>query len=269
LVVDAACAVCRSFDRRRVFVTAGCHVVRCTCGHLYVSPRPVVAPNGAGSATIWPDERAEVVARSIERSGHAGRLLEISAGSSDLATAMERRGWETWTLGLDKHAVEWATANDRDRVHHGSLDVLDHGDEFFDCVALVDALGQAEQPRTALIEVFRVLRLGGVLVVTTPDAGSPLARAMGRRWPGLRQAPRQLHFFTRDGLRQLLLSTGFVTLDVARLPAVTPARLVSDLCISARKAGVGARERDTESAGVVARLSAWLRRTPSGSPALP
>jgi SAM-dependent methyltransferase len=268
-VIDVACTVCRRCDHRPAFVVDSWAIVRCRCGHLYVSPQPAFRNGDHVMARDRSPSRASAILDVVERHVRPGRMLEIGPGFGEVTDVADSRGWHTWTIGVHKQAVETAAGEGRARLRHGRADVIDHADGFFDCVILFDVMPQLEDPRTALIEVFRVLRLAGLLVVTTPDAGSLMARGMRSRSPVFRQAPHHLHFFTRQTVEQLLVMAGFATVESRRIPSVAPGRLLSDLSLFALKAAVGQKAVAESESGVLARIPAWLRRTPAGSPALP
>jgi SAM-dependent methyltransferase len=100
------------------------------------------------------------------------------------------------------------------------------------------------------------LRPGGVLAVLTPDAGSPVSRALGRRWPEAIRAPEHLTLFSRRGLAALLGRHGFDVIGAhsigketsletlaADVAPVAPG-LVGKAAAAARSAGLAERTVD-------------------------
>ena len=77
-----------------------------------------------------------------------------------------------------------------------------------DGVFLLDVVEHLENPMAALMELRRVVRLNGTLVISTPNAGSPLRLVLGRRWHGLTD-DTHLYFFTSFTLGHLLRKTGW------------------------------------------------------------
>lgn len=73
---------------------------------------------------------------------------------------------------------------------------------------LLDVIEHLENPVAALVELRRVVRPRGTLVLSTPNAGSPLRPLLGRRWHGLAD-DTHLYFFTAFTLRHLLEKTGW------------------------------------------------------------
>lgn len=77
-----------------------------------------------------------------------------------------------------------------------------------DAALFLDVIEHLESPLTALTELRRVVRAGGMLVVTTPNAGSPLRPLLGPRWHGL-EDDTHLYFFTAFSLTHLLSKAGW------------------------------------------------------------
>jgi hypothetical protein len=73
---------------------------------------------------------------------------------------------------------------------------------------MLDVIEHMADPGEALARLHGALRPGAPLVITTGDFGSPLARAMGKRWR-LMTPPQHLWFFSPATLGALLARHGF------------------------------------------------------------
>ena len=60
------------------------------------------------------------------------------------------------------------------------------------------------------------MKPGGILVINTPDAGSPYARAMGRNWH-LIVPPEHLQYFRRSHIKTLLEESDFKILQMTTI----------------------------------------------------
>ncbi len=91
---------------------------------------------------------------------------------------------------------------------------LDEG--AFDLAFMGDVIEHLVDPGQALARVRRALRDGGVLGLALPDAGSRVARVLGRRWWSV--IPTHVQYFTRASLATLLRRSGFQPLAVSTAP---------------------------------------------------
>jgi 2-polyprenyl-3-methyl-5-hydroxy-6-metoxy-1,4-benzoquinol methylase len=82
----------------------------------------------------------------------------------------------------------------------------------YDGVVNFDVIEHVEDPRRALASLHSVMKPSALLFVTTPDARSPVARAMGMRWHYL-DPIQHIVLFGRDNLRSLLAQTGFEVVE--------------------------------------------------------
>lgn len=154
-------------------------------------------------------------ARALREHGLSGRLLDIGAGCGYFVRAAS-----TWfdAEGLDvsTQATEVARgigANVR-CMDFMSSEVLP---DSFDIITLWDVLAGFADPVTALERTATLLKPGGVLVMTVPDAGSRIARVLGSRWP-LFIPPINLNYFTEMSLQRLLERTGFDAMSMHHEP---------------------------------------------------
>ncbi len=83
----------------------------------------------------------------------------------------------------------------------------------YDAVTLFDVIQHVPQPKEALAALRDVLAPGGHLFLSTPDAGSPVARGMQSRWHYL-DPLQHIVLFNRTNLTRLLREAGFEVLGV-------------------------------------------------------
>jgi len=94
---------------------------------------------------------------------------------------------------------------------------LPFADETFDTLIFCDVVEHVRSPIAALEELHRVLRSGGRMLLTTPNANSPIRMLKGRRWFALSD-PGHVHFFTEFTLRHVLEKAGFRVVRCAAEP---------------------------------------------------
>jgi SAM-dependent methyltransferase len=101
--------------------------------------------------------------------GRSGRHLDLGVGGSEFVGALHRRT-PLDVVGADPHAGYLAAARSR----HRDLELVRVGDRLpfadgaFDSASMLDVLEHTRSEPAALAEVGRVLRPGGLLVLTVP-----------------------------------------------------------------------------------------------------
>lgn len=213
------------------FGTALADIVRCpACGHMQVAPMPDTAvlaeayADAASDAYIAEEAgQRETARRALERIEHHLRrrreppeLLDLGCWVGFLLAEARERGWAT--TGVEPSAFGSAFARDRlglNVLTAGLLDAeLPAGR--YDAAVLGDVIEHFPDPAGALERVRRLLVPEGIVWLALPDAGSRVARTMGRRWWSV--LPTHVQYFTRGSLTTLLDRSGFATIEVATAP---------------------------------------------------
>ena len=192
-------------------------VVRCrACGHQFVEHAPSpddvrAAYNDAVDEVSVREEEGQVeTARRalgrIEATVTPGLVCDLGCWTGSFLVAARERGWRTAGVELSRWASHRAAERGLD-VRQGELH--DSGLDAGTCrlVVLTDVLEHLADPGDALSEARRLLEPEGVVWITVPDAGSRLARALGRRWWSV--LPMHLQYFTAASMEQLLARHGF------------------------------------------------------------
>jgi SAM-dependent methyltransferase len=209
------------------FGTALADIVRCrSCGHMQLERFPLAAElaeaYGEAESGDYVEEEAgqrETARRILERIESRtarGRLLDLGCWVGFLLAEARDRGWET--AGVEPSAFASGFARERLGldVRRSELLAADLPAASFDAVVLGDVIEHLPDPGTALDRVAELLAPAGVLWLALPDAGSPLARAMGRRWWSV--IPTHVQYFTRASLTTLLRRHGYEVLEVVTSP---------------------------------------------------
>lgn len=144
--------------------------------------------------------------------GEPGRLLDVGAASGFFVNLALRRGWQAEGVELSAYAVGLAQRKALP-VRRGTLDPGLAAPESFDAITMWDVLEHFPDPAYAMGAAYKLLREGGFVAGTTPDAASTWARLLGRRWNML-IPPEHLCCFATDGLPTFMSATGFQTVHV-------------------------------------------------------
>ena len=203
-------------------------IVRCaSCGMRFLSPQPVAAQlidlyteeyyvnvdsrdrGYDGYVTEADNWRRTFRDRLGDLPPRPGRLLDVGAATGFFVEQARAAGWDA--IGVEPS--DWAAAYARNElgmdVRTGTLEKMRFPDETFDVVTLWEVIEHLPDPSGTLAEIRRVLKPGGRLVLSTPDAGTLAARLSGRQWLGWRKVPEHLFYFDRPNLDRLLVGAGF------------------------------------------------------------
>jgi len=223
------CIACGAHDAG--VVREGARLVRCRgCGLGWLCPQPSddelarLYTDDYFSRPIDPGGPSYLENREgLERFFHGrlahlgrlrapGRLLDVGAGLGYLVNVAGQRGWQAVGLEVSAFAARYAREEVGVDVRQQTLEAAGFEDGAFDAVVMRDVLEHARDPRPVLAEVWRVLRPGGVLALSTPNFASLNARLGGQRWRHLRPEQHLFHF-TPDALARILAAAGFRVAD--------------------------------------------------------
>ena len=117
----------------------------------------------------WYRGRRRIVLDELARLGlgRDARVLDAGCGSGRLLDELTRFG-PVSGLELDADAVAVARRRGHEDVHVGAVEQLPWPDETFDLVTCLDVVEHTPDDRATLLELRRVLRPGGWLLVTVP-----------------------------------------------------------------------------------------------------
>lgn len=211
------------------FGTALADIARCgNCGHMQLSPMPAAAElaesyEEAESADYVEEEAgqratADAVLAQIERFAPPGRLLDLGCWVGFFPSQAEHRGWTATGVEPSRFASGYAREQLGLDVLTADLLEADLPQGAFDAVFLGDVIEHLPDPGAALRRVAGLLAPGGVLAMALPDAGSRLARSLGRRWWSV--IPTHVQYFTRDSMSLLLEREGYEVVAMTTQPKV-------------------------------------------------
>lgn len=178
----ARCSLCRSLDVVDLFQVGGRQYMKCRgCDLIFQKGIQM----DQAKAIYRSDEyrrvesqhrlglRRMIFQRSldeIERVKSPGRLLDVGCGDGLFLNLAGRRGWKADGVELSPGAYEQAQNVIRLNIFHGELRDARFPDSFFDVVTLYNVLDHLPSPLDELLEIHRIIKLGGLLVLRVPNA---------------------------------------------------------------------------------------------------
>jgi len=146
----------------------------------------------------WIGEHVDRGARLLDAGANFGHFLSVA-----------RDRYDAVGIELSRAAVKWSREHFGVNNHAASLyDLPEDLRGPYDAVTLFDVIEHVPEPKEALLALRRVLRSGGSLFLSTPDAGSAVARGLGGRWHYL-DPVQHIVLFDRRNLARLLEEAGF------------------------------------------------------------
>lgn len=166
----------------------------------------------------------ELVGGSVRwlEANEKGCLLDVGCGNGAYIDQMRQLGWDVTGVEPDEEAASIAIESGLP-VFRGSLMDAKFPTEHFDAITMNHVIEHVANPVELLKECHRVLKLGGRMMVTTPNIKSLGHYVFGEHWRGL-EIPRHLTLFSPEALRICAESVG---LEISELR--TTARIASGM----------------------------------------
>ena len=137
-----------------------------------------------------------------------GRVLDIGCGRGLFLDVMRNGGWDAVGTELNKETASYATKVYGLEVVTGDLIKHKLDEESLDAININQVLEHLKNPNEVLLECRRLLRRGGLLLISVPDLRS-LQFVIGKENWFLLDLPFHLFHFTEEGLVGLLKTHGF------------------------------------------------------------
>jgi SAM-dependent methyltransferase len=222
----AMCPICRATRGEAVVTQNGLAVARClNCGQRFVWPVPSESAlaaiydrgyyrGGHGSvgfsdyAALLPARR-RMFTRHLERIEHLarpGRVLDVGCATGDFLVVAKERGWEP--LGVDPSPAREQAVSAGVRLVGHTIDDADVAPHSLDLITFWDVLEHLPDPVASLRRAGQLLKPGGLVGATVPNAGSAVARLSGRRWFGYKTAGEHLQFFSAGTIGRCFETAG-------------------------------------------------------------
>lgn len=194
-------------------------IVKCIdCGMIFESPRYDAATIVKGYMASQEGEhdsqypmRVYSFYRTLKK--HAkylpapgARVLDIGTAGGAFLDAAKQYGYEAY--GMEPSADLVARGKARGlQIEQGTIEshTLTHGS--FDMVCLWDVIEHLPDPKSALMEISKLLKSNGILLINYPDIGTWQAKLAGKRFWWILSV--HLHHFTRKSILDICSRTGF------------------------------------------------------------
>ncbi len=213
-------------DQLGEFVLDFWDIVQCKkCGLIYTNPRAdsealaayYEFENAADYQFIqdWFIENADLQRPTWQRylkamscHGDPGRLLDVGCGAGSFLVEAQRNGFEVVGQEVSPFFIDYCRREHGLTIFDDEIEDLDLVAGTFDFVTAFDVIEHHPNPRLLLREMHRLLRPGGIIVISTHDIGNWFARLYGSQWRFI-DPIAHLTYFTRNSLTSMMKSSGF------------------------------------------------------------
>jgi 2-polyprenyl-3-methyl-5-hydroxy-6-metoxy-1,4-benzoquinol methylase len=182
-------------------------------GHLYTE----FYPRASFDAEAWSPPKPASLLRSWWFGLRASafrwvppgvRVLDIGCGFGESLGYHRDRGCDAHGVEADANILRVAKRHGL-QVEHGLFDASRYSPASFDVVTLDQVIEHVSDPAEVFGGIAQVLKPGGLLIVTTPNAQGIGARLFGQKWIHW-HAPYHQQFFSTASLRKVAAGAGLV-----------------------------------------------------------
>lgn len=191
----SGCRLCGSLGARALFVKR--EVPHFLCGECgLISSRPAVNPNLRPlsefddaylqylDADPADDANHNALAKWLRRFAplENARILDVGCGGGKWVRYLRKTGADAVGLEPSDALFQRFLCGEGCFFRAETADFLRGGRGPFDIITVLDVIEHVENPGDFLDDLSALLADGGIIALSTPDCGSPHARALGRRW---------------------------------------------------------------------------------------
>jgi 2-polyprenyl-3-methyl-5-hydroxy-6-metoxy-1,4-benzoquinol methylase len=145
--------------------------------------------------------------RYIPAAKNGFTLLDYGCGSGLFLQKVKALGWNVTGVDFDQKAIKECRRLDLN-AYVGEIGFFNEQTSLFDAITLSHVIEHIYDPRSFLLEIYRLLKPGGMLYIETPNSMALSHYLYGPNWRGL-EPPRHISIFNWTNLHNLLLNCGF------------------------------------------------------------
>ncbi|KPK99237.1 MAG: hypothetical protein AMJ95_00390 [Omnitrophica WOR_2 bacterium SM23_72] len=236
------CAVCQSTQICKAFVKHGRDFFRCAaCGLIFMHPLPSppelkefygknyyapwqIREGGMSDINRLKTATFKKWISRIERHGAKGCILDIGCAMGFFLEVAQARGWEPYGVEVSEYSHAIANRRFSNRIFQGDLLDAHFAGDHFDAVTLFDVIEHGMKPLETFKEIYRILKPGGIVAISTVNTCSLSSRLMRKKWP--HYMPQHLHCFSPFNLALALKKEGFELLEIRKAKKVLNLRYI-------------------------------------------
>ncbi len=235
------CVLCGTVERQEHFSaetgTGMARLVKCTkCGLVYIDPAPTQESVREFYKSVYltpeyrkhdgarfPDPKSEFVETFFVMEKHLdeieeyktppGRLLDVGCSHGALLLEASTRGWAAEGIEPFEDGVKFCRDSLGLNVVQGEFPADAPPGDSYDVITMYEVLEHACDPVGVLKQAAKFAKPDAALVLTAPNADSPMALVLRGGWVGVK-FPTHLQFFNTFTVRRILILGGWTPVKV-------------------------------------------------------
>ncbi len=200
------------------------YVICRNCGLIYQNPRPVFQDlKGRYSQKYFNyeyrnkdnffnlmkltlnDIRFDRISKKFTNKDR--KFLDIGSALGLLLNYVKAKGWEPVGVEICKESAEYARKNFGVKIHNKTLEQTGFKSNTFEIVHMSHVIEHVPSPQDTIVEIYRILKPGGYLIITTPRVDSFQAWLFKETWRSYHRD--HIYIFSKKTLKGMLLKAGF------------------------------------------------------------
>lgn len=165
--------------------------------------------------------------RVIAHAGRPGKVLDVGSATGIFLNAMKQHGWDCYGIEPSTHAADYAIKRFGLNVFTGFFEESQYPEASFDVITMWDVLEHLANPQEALEKVRKLLKPGGLFVISMPNSSAWERYVFGKYWAGW-DVPRHFFIYSESNATRFLSENGF---QVENVSSFTGRHGVLVLCI--------------------------------------
>ncbi len=222
---EITCNLCGSNNRSLLWDCGEYTFFRCnTCSLIYQYPQPVQSDLSCrydnkyfeyeiGNEKIFFGLMLKTLQdidfnkRTLAMLEERPEFLDVGCATGMLLEHMESIGWKSRGVELCSSSALYGQERRSLDIFNGTIMEADFSDNQFSVIHSSHLIEHLTNPSEYIIEAFRILKPGGLLITTTPNTNSLQTLLFGRNWRSA--IADHMFLFSNKTLSSLLYSNGF------------------------------------------------------------
>ena len=153
----------------------------------------------------------DLIEKHIHKQGQIN-MFEVGCATGFFMDLARQRGWQTEGIDISEYAIK--KAQEKGLAATVATFESYQTAKKFDAVVIEDLIEHVKDPVDVINRAKSLLAEYGLLLITTPDAGSLWARVWDKKWYAF-VPPQHLFYFSTKNLSSILEKNGFHVIHIA------------------------------------------------------